>query len=168
MVAIFPAGTAERMKEFVRQSGTAAELKRIQSVMLGALGMSAGEISQIVGYSEHYIRHFWIRFRSEGETALEISKGAGNRNRAFLSIKEEAAFLYPFFEQARKGGILIVNEVHSAYEKQFQRKVHHSIIYNLLRRHGWRKIAPRPAHPKGNTTAQEIFKASFPPQRLAR
>lgn len=167
MAAIFPAGTAERMKELIRQSTTAAELKRVQSVMLGALGMSAGEISQIVGYSEHYIRHFWIRFRNAGDTALKINRGVGNRNRALLSIKEEWRFLTPFFDQAKRGGILIVHEVHKAYEKQFGHQVHHSVIYNLLHRHGWRKIAPRPAHPKGDIAKQELFKASFPPERMA-
>lgn len=164
----FPAGTARRMQQLIRQSKTSGELKRIQSVMMGALGMPAGEISQFVGYNEHYIRHFWSRFRAKGEASLEISKGAGNRNRALLSAKMEEVFLAPFFNQAKRGGILIVQEVHKAYEKQFKRLVHHSVIYNLLHRHGWRKIVPRPAHPKGDTTKKELFKASFPPQRLAR
>lgn len=164
----FPVGTTKRMQELIQQSETATELRRIQSVMMGSLGMTAGEISQFVGYNEHYIRHFWSRFRAEGEASLDVSKGAGNRNRALLSAKEEEAFLAPFFDKAKRGGILIVQEIHKAYEKQFERLVHHSVIYNLLHRHGWRKIAPRPAHPKGDTTKQELFKASFPPQGLVR
>jgi len=156
------------MKELLRTAETATELKRIQSVLLGALGMRAEDIGVFVGYNEHYIRHFWRRFRIEGEASLETDKGVGNRNRALVSLEEERAFLEPFFKQAKKGGILIVKEIQKAYEKEFGRRVHHSIIYNLLHRHGWRKIAPRPAHPKGNTTDQEIFKSSFPPQGMAR
>jgi hypothetical protein len=31
-------------------------------------------------------------------------------------------------------------------------------IYNLLARHGWRKLMPRPFHPKRNVAAQNAFK----------
>lgn len=164
--ATFATGTTERMKELLGSAETAIELRRIQAVLLGSLGMSAEEISIFVGYNAHYIRHFWSRFRAEGEASLEANKGVGNR--ALISIEEEKEFLEPFFEQAKKGGILIVKEIHKAYEKQFRRRIHHSVIYNLLHRHGWRKIIPRPVHPKGNPTDQEIFKGSFPPPRLAR
>jgi Winged helix-turn helix len=33
-----------------------------------------------------------------------------------------------------------------------------STIYNLLARHGWRKLMPRPFHPKRNLAAQNAFK----------
>lgn len=161
----FPNGTVQRMQSLVRQAETATELRRILSILLGSLNMPASEIGQLVGYNEHYIRHFWSRFRTEGEKALKVSRGAGNKNRALLSAKEEEDFLLPFFEKAKRGGILIVDDVHRAYEKQFRRAVHHSVIYNLLHRHGWRKIAPRPSHPKSSQQAQESFKTSFPPER---
>ena len=166
MRATFLVGTAKRMQELVKEANTLTELKRIQSVLFGSLGMSAGDASHFVGYSKDYIRHFWSQFRKEGEISLKSNKGIGNRNRAHLSSKEEKAFLEPFFNQAKEGGILIVKDIHKAYEKQFQ-KVHHSVIYNLLKRYGWRKISPRPAHPNGKLLDQKIFKASFPPNRLA-
>jgi hypothetical protein len=31
-------------------------------------------------------------------------------------------------------------------------------IYNLLARHGWRKLMPRPFHPRRNRVAQSDFK----------
>ena len=33
--------------------------------------------------------------------------------------------------------------------------------YDLLHRHGWRKVSPRPQHPKSNIEAQEEFKKKF-------
>jgi hypothetical protein len=36
--------------------------------------------------------------------------------------------------------------------------VHISSIYRLLERHGWRKLVPRPRHPKANPEAQAVFK----------
>jgi hypothetical protein len=39
--------------------------------------------------------------------------------------------------------------------------VHNSTIYRLLDRHGWRKLVPRPRHPKANEREQAIFKKTF-------
>jgi hypothetical protein len=39
--------------------------------------------------------------------------------------------------------------------------VHISTIYRLLDRHGWRKLVPRPRHPKANEREQAIFKKTF-------
>jgi transposase len=167
MAATFPAGTAQRMKELLGQAEDTTELRRIQSVLLGALGMPAKEISVFVGYHKNYIHQFWSRFREEGEASLKSERGGGNRNRAHLSLEEEEHFLQPFLDKAEKGGVLIVDRIHKAYGKKLGKTVHHSVVYRLLHRHGWRKIAPRPAHPKGNSTDQEIFKVSFPPQSMA-
>ncbi|MFN7754755.1 MAG: winged helix-turn-helix domain-containing protein [Holosporales bacterium] len=37
-----------------------------------------------------------------------------------------------------------------------------SNVYRIAKRHGWRKIAPRPQHPKRNPVAAGLFKAFFP------
>jgi len=38
-----------------------------------------------------------------------------------------------------------------------------STVYNLLARHGWRKLMPRPFHPKRDIAAQNSFKKNgFP------
>ena len=79
-----------------------------------------------------------------------------------MTPEEEAAFLAPFFEQAKHGGILVAAPVKAAYEKALGRKVPDSTVYRLLARHGWRKIAPRPRHPKGDPQAQEAWKKNSP------
>ena len=33
-----------------------------------------------------------------------------------------------------------------------------STVYNLLARHSWRKLMPRPFHPKRDLVAQDAFK----------
>jgi hypothetical protein len=33
-----------------------------------------------------------------------------------------------------------------------------STVYNVLGRHGWRKLMPRPFHPKRDVEAQNAFK----------
>jgi Winged helix-turn helix len=34
-------------------------------------------------------------------------------------------------------------------------------MYRLLNRHGWRKLVPRPVHPKANKEEQEQFKKTL-------
>lgn len=51
----------------------------------------------------------------------------------------------------------------ASYENQLGYPVHHSVVYRALHRHGWRKIQPRPQHPKADAAAQEEFKKSFRP-----
>jgi transposase len=165
--ATFPDGTTTEMKQLVKETQDVSELKKIWCVLLGALEMSSGDISQLVGYHKSHVKRTWSEYREKGESALSGSKGKGNRNRAHLPLEKEKAFLKPFFTKAKKGGVLIVKEIHQAYEKQFKKRVYPSVIYDMLHRHGWRKIAPRPAHPKGNSTDQEIFKVSFPPEAVA-
>jgi hypothetical protein len=37
-----------------------------------------------------------------------------------------------------------------------------STVYRMLDRHGWRKLVPRPRHPKADVAAQAAFKKTPP------
>jgi hypothetical protein len=66
--------------------------------------------------------------------------------------------LQEFLAQSEKGGILEVSRVKAAYEQVLGRRVPKSTIYRMLARHGWRKVVPRPRHPKADASAQAEFK----------
>jgi len=70
--------------------------------------------------------------------------------------------LGPFLDEAKKGGILIVSPIKSAYEQTVGREVPDSTVYRMLARHGWRKLAPDKRHPKTDPLAQEAFKKNSP------
>jgi transposase len=70
--------------------------------------------------------------------------------------------LAPFIERAVGGGMLKVAEIQRAYEQQVGKPVAASTIYRLLDRHGWRKLVPRPRHPKADVAAQAAFKKTAP------
>ena len=86
----------------------------------------------------------------------------GGRRRENMTRDEEAAFLAPFFEKAKIGGILIVGEIKQALDVRLGRKVALASAYNLLHRHGWRKLAPDKRHPKADVAAQEAWKKNSP------
>jgi hypothetical protein len=55
-----------------------------------------------------------------------------------------------------------VEQIWRAFEQRVGRPVDDSTIYRLLYRHGWRKLMPRPRHPKSDLETQEQFKKTFP------
>ena len=67
-----------------------------------------------------------------------------------MSIIQEKQFLTVFIESAEAGGVIVVREIKSAYEKAIGHKVPKSTVYRMLGRHGWQKIAPRPRHLKAD------------------
>jgi len=75
-----------------------------------------------------------------------------------MSVEEEKAFLAPFLEKAATGGILVVGEIKRALDEHLGRETALSSTYNLLHRHGWRKLAPDKRHPKADVKAQEEWK----------
>ena len=79
-----------------------------------------------------------------------------------MTPSAEAAFLEPFTEAGDIGGILEVGPIHKALCTHVGRQVALSTAYDLLHRHGWRKIMPRSRHPKTDQEAQASFKKNWP------
>ena len=77
-------------------------------------------------------------------------------------LAQEQQLLAPFAERAEAGGMLTVVEIQQAYQEQLGEEVAPSTVYRLLDRHGWRKVVPRPRHPKADLVAQAAFKKTAP------
>ena len=110
-------------------------------------GSRCKQIAEAIGWHVDTVRHVQSLYLRRGEIALKIS-GKGGRLRENMTVKEETQFLAPFFHMAESGGILVATDIKRAYEKRVGHQVPRSTIYRMLGRHGWRKIAPRPHHPK--------------------
>ena len=54
--------------------------------------------------------------------------------------------------------MLNIHDLKAAYEQTIGHQTSDSTIYNLLHRHDWRKLMPRPFHPQRNLKAQNAFK----------
>ena len=86
----------------------------------------------------------------------------GGRKRQNMSEEEEREFLAPFFEHAATGGVLVVGQIKMALDKRLGRDVALASAYNLLHRHGWRKLAPDKHHPQSDPVAQQEWKKNSP------
>ena len=73
-------------------------------------------------------------------------------------VAEERALLARFAKAAGAGEMLNIHDLKTAYEKAIGHSTSDSTVYNLLHRHGWRKLMPRPFHPKRDLAAQNAFK----------
>jgi len=147
----------EKAKEMMIKARTANELRICQSVIFPLeCGMSTEQTAACVGRS--------ISWTTRNRQAFIVAAGfaekdrPGGRKRANMTVSEENAFLEPFFDKAKNGGILVVNDIHSALERHLGRKVALASAYNLLHRHGWRKIAPDKRNVQTDIHAQEEWK----------
>jgi len=154
--------TVERLAERLKRAGSHSEYQRIQCVLIRAtLGSSAGEIAQLLGWSTATVHVMHSRWAKEGEAIFDV-RGRGGRRHQHLTPEEERQMLAPFVRRAHDGGMLTVEELRQAYRERVGKDVARSTIYRLLNRHGWRKVVPRPRHPRADVAAQVAFKETSP------
>ena len=120
----------------------------------------AQEIALHLGVSLFTVRMVIQRYNRYGPSAL-ATPGKGQRQRAYLQLADERAFLAQFLEQSRLGQLVRLHDIKMAFEKQIGRPVAYSTITRLLRRHHWRKVVPRPRNPGSSPEIQEVFKKTF-------
>jgi len=154
--------TVARLAERLKRAGSQSEYQRIQCVLIRAtLGSSAKEIAQLLGWSTATVHVMHSRWAKEGEAIFDV-RGRGGRRNQHLTPEQEQKLLAPFVQRASSGGILTVTELQQAYRDRVGKEVARSTIYRLLQRHGWRKVVPRPRHPKADVAAQTAFKKTAP------
>jgi transposase len=154
--------TVTRLAERLKQAGSRAEYQRIQCVLIRAtLGSSAAQIAQLLGWSTATVHVLHSRWAREGDAIFDVRPRGGRRHQ-YLSPEQEAELLAPFVARADAGGMLTVSEIQQAYQDRAGKAVAASTIYRLLQRHGWRKLVPRPRHPKADVAAQAAFKKTPP------
>lgn len=154
--------TVARLAERLKVANSRVEYQRIQCVLIRAtLGSSAGEIAQLLGWSTATVHVMHSRWGKEGDAIFDV-RARGGRRHQYLDAQQEQELLAPFVQRANAGGMLSVGEIQQAYQERTGRQVAPSTVYRLLDRHGWRKVVPRPRHPKADLAAQAAFKKTSP------
>ena len=154
----FADGTAEEMQNLLAGTNDLNSYKRIQCIYFRVkFDYSANLIAKITGYKLQTVRNIHSAFLKSGLQALEINK-KGGRNNEILTITEEKKLIERFEDKAKEGGIIEISKIHETYEKIAGKKLAKSTTYRMLDRHNWRKITPRPTHPKSSVEVMENFK----------
>src|SRR5712664_2251048 len=145
------------LKAALRWKIPAAQRERIQMVLLRENGMTQPEIAEAMGVSLSTVNRAHMAYDHGGRKALE-PKPSGGRIRENMTLAEEKVLLDRFAKAAGAGEMLNIHDLKAAYEKAIGHPTSNSTVYNLLDRHDWRKLMPRPVHPDQDIEAQIDFK----------
>jgi transposase len=152
-----------KAQAIVAKTADIRQLKAAQAVLLPALsGTTLEQTASLLGVGRASVHRLQRQFRQSLQTPSLPRKKWGGRRRALLSWEEEEAFLVPWVEPARQAGVLVVSPLRAALAEKLGQKIAPSVVYRLLARHGWRKVAPDTRHPKSDPTAQAEWKKNFP------
>jgi transposase len=164
-MARMPSGAdlVAQAKAAVAKATSVEELRQAQAVLLPLEhGLSLAQTAAVIGRSVGWTCRLRREFIRLGGTSEEGKPARGGRRHENMTPEQERAVLEPFFEKAAAGGILVVAEIKQAVEDKLGRRVALASVYNLLHRHGWRKIVPDKRHPQADVAAQEEWKKNSP------
>ena len=149
----------EHAKGLASRAQTLEDLRCAQAVLLPALlNATLEQTAAALGVGRASVGRYQAKVRSRLTHPAQLDPQWGGRRRAAMSPQEEREFLEPWAEQSAQGGMLIVAPLRAALAQRLGRPVTHSVVYRLLARHGWRKVAPDTRHPKSDPSAQEEWK----------
>lgn len=154
----------EAAKQLLKKAKTADELRAAQAIVLPlALGLSLAQTAEAIGRSVGVTCTMRTQFARtlSGEAKAKRDKRA-LRNRAKASLEREAEILDEVLAQAAVGGIVIVPPLKPLVEAKLGKSMALSTLYQMLARHGWRKLVPDKSHPQSDPLAQEAWKKNFP------
>lgn len=145
------------LKQALRWKIAAAHRQRIQMVLLRESGMTQPAIAAALGVSLSTVNRAHMAYDGGGIQGLK-PKPIGGRQRENMTLAKEKALLARFAKAAGAGEMLNIHDLKAAYEQAIGHQTSNSTVYNLLVRHGWRKLMPRPFHPQRDLAAQNDFK----------
>ncbi|MFM7622903.1 MAG: transposase [Alphaproteobacteria bacterium] len=152
------AGDKEALKAAMDDTRDLSEFRRYQAVYLRlAHGMNVAQIADMTRYSVSWVKSLHSLYRHQGLDGLR-GGNHGGRRREVLSNEQEILVLQEVKKYAEAGQVLIAADIHRRVCALAGREVSLQTTYRILNRHGWRKIMPRPKHPKSDPKAIEEFK----------
>lgn len=154
---IAPAQVAA-IRRAMLEAPSKSAFQRLQCLWLRAKeGLDTEAIARTVGLSVSHVRRVWSDYLQDGLAGAR-GKPKGGRRRQNLTRPQETAVLDPLRAEAEAGRLVTVRSVQQRYEKRAGHAVPPSTVYRMLARHHWRRLQPRPKHPKDNPQARAAFK----------
>jgi len=141
------------------QTDDIQELRMAQAVLLPALAqLTLKAAAKVIGVGRATVARLQTRFRRRKGGPQPPPRRWGGRRRALMQLEEEQAFLTAWKPQAEQGQLVVMTPLKVALEEKLGRRVKPSVVYRLLDRHRWRKVAPDTRHPKAQPDVQNEWK----------
>ncbi len=148
-----------KARQAIASAQTVEQLRQAQAVVLPLdFGLSLADAARAMGLSRFWVCRLRRRFMQGRIAGAPDAPAAGGRRRQNMTVEQEREFLAPFLSQAAAGGVLVVGQIKADLDQRLGRPVALSSAYNLLHRHGWRKLVPDKRHPQSDPAAQEEWK----------
>lgn len=154
--AKFEPAVIESAQKLLSAAKSIREMRMAQAILLPAIfGLTREQTAAAIGLSVSRVGSIQAEARNPD---LRATGSHGGRRRQTMTLEEEKQFLRPWVEKSVSAGMVIVPPLHEALEQHLGKKVHHSQVYRMLARHGWRKLSPDSVHPKADMVKQEDWK----------
>lgn len=122
-------------------------------------GLKSEQIASLLGTTATIVRRYVRLYNKHGSGHLANLQWGGRRQaRSLLSFEQEEELLAAVAEKSLKGEILTAKDIRTEVEQKVNRSVSDDYLWDLFKRHGWKKKAPRPKHPMQGLAAQDEFK----------
>ena len=134
------------------------DFKSALAVLLPAeAGLSLNETAKMLGVGTASVNRMQNRL-DIGRTSTSPKRNWGGRRKSLLTLEEEVDFLKPWAEQAKEAGLIVLSPIRSALAQRVGHPVKASVVWRLLARHNWRKVAPDTKHPKNDPRVMSAWK----------
>ena len=142
----------------VRTTQNLDDFKSALAVLLPAkAGLTLDETASMLGIGTASVNRLQIRL-DIARTSKSGKRNWGGRRRSLLTPHEEIEFLRPWAEQAQDAGLLVLSPIRAALAQRVGHPVKASVVWRLLARHNWRKVAPDTKHPKNDPRIMSAWK----------
>lgn len=153
----------QRAQMTAAASTSVESLRQCQAVLLPALfGATLEQTAEVLGVGRATVARRQVAFRKQTSVAPAAARNWGGRRQSLLTPEEEVAFLKPWLASAATGNLGVVSPIRAALAQRLGQPVKPSVVYRLLARQGWRKVAPDTRHPKSKPEVQEDWKKNSP------
>jgi transposase len=153
----------QRAQGLAATTNSVDTLRQCQAVILPALlGATLEQTAVALGVGRATVARLQVAFRKQSQAPSNAPRNWGGRRQSLLTLEEEREFLAPWIEQAKAGSMVVVSPIRAALAQKLKQPVKPSVVYRLLARHGWRKVAPDTRHPKSKPEVQEDWKKNSP------
>ena len=145
------------------QADDVESLRCAQAVLLPALlGATLEQTALSLGVGRASVPRLQARLRQLCADPQAVRPSWGGRRRSSLTPQEERSFLAPWGEASSSGEVLVASPIRAALAKKLGHPVAASVVYRMLDRNGWRKVAPDTRHSKSNPQVQEDWGENSP------
>lgn len=162
--------SADELRRAAAKCKDARAARRMLAIALVMAGERRDEAARACGMDRQSLRDWVHRYNAEGLEGLSDRPRGRSRPRLTAGQEAEIATLVEAGPDIAMHGVVRWRRVdlRDLIAERYGVRYHERTVGKLLKRLGFRRLSPRPAHPRADPAAQEAFKKTSPSWRAGR